>query len=86
MRLLIMAAILAAGALAGCGTGESQQAQSESSQRCPCCTVPNCKCGECKDVGGCPCPPTDPPKEPKLYRRDPPSMPGAPAPSGLSPN
>ncbi len=85
MRSLILSALLAAGALSGCGSNEPPQGPrlDDASARCPCCTVPNCKCGDCKDSGDCPCPPDSPPPKVSNTR---PSEPGGPTPGGPSPN
>ncbi len=85
MRSLLFWALLAAGAMSGCASHEAPagpRLDDASASRCPCCTVPNCKCGECKDSGGCPCPPSSPPKESNPR----PSEPAGPTPGGLSPN
>jgi len=84
MRSLILSALLVTGALSGCGSNEPPAGPrlDDASSRCACCTIPNCKCGECKDSGSCPCPPNSAPKasNPK------PSQPGGPTPGGPSPN
>jgi hypothetical protein len=84
MRSLILSALLAAGALSGCGSNEPSPGPhlDDETSRCACCTVPNCKCGECKDSGGCPCPPTSQPKASNPT----PSEPAGPVPGGISPN
>jgi hypothetical protein len=79
MRSLLLIAVLAAGALAGCETSPPPGPRlDDTASRCPCCTVPNCKCGECKDTGGCPCPPESP--------NDKPALPGGPVPNGPTAN
>lgn len=84
MRSLILSALLAMGALSGCGSNEPPAGPrlDDETSRCPCCSIPNCKCGECKDSSGCPCPPNTPPKTSNHK----PSEPAGPVPGGISPN